>query len=237
MIRPFLLPAAALLLTAGSAAAQDTGGIGFAPGGPSAANLAQAFAQPARMPVFANPQKRGAPPGAMVTNPGVSRSAMHQQSITKIRGDAGLLAGFNKGQALAPSRQPPPPSVTPNFTFIDAPFIVNNVNSALNFTYGDGNVSDQGMAQTQGGGTPATAPAPAPAPTPAPAPATVQQPKPPTVPSGPKPDPLMTNLGPLPHLPYALQNGGVTFNNVNSATNMAVGTGNVAVQRVKSIQK
>lgn len=228
MIRPFLLPAAVLLLTAGSAAAQDMGGIGFAPGGPSAANLAQAFAQPARLPVFANPQKRGAPPGAMVTNPGVSRSSMHQQSITKIRGDAGLLGGFNKGQALAPSRQPPPPEIVPNFTFIDAPFIVNNVNSALNFTVGDGNVSAQGMAQTQAGAPPVPTPPPAPAPT------AVQQPK---VPTGPKPDPLMSNLGPLPHLPYALQNGGVTFNNVNSATNMAVGVGNTAVQRVRTVQK
>ncbi|WP_431858426.1 hypothetical protein [Azospirillum sp.] len=226
MIRPFLLPAAALLLTAGSAAAQDMGGIGFAPGGPSAANLAQAFAQPARMPVFANPQKRGAAPGAMVTNPGVSRSQMHQQSITKIRGDAGLLGGFNKGQALAVSRQPPPPEIVPNFTFIDAPFIVNNVNSALNFTVGDGNVSEQGMAQTRTGG-PAV-------PTPPHPPEAVQQPK---VPAGPKPDPLMSNLGPLPHLPYALQNGGVTFNNVNSATNMAVGVGNTAVQKVRTVQK
>ncbi|PWC42407.1 hypothetical protein [Azospirillum sp. TSO22-1] len=226
MIRPFLLPAAALLLTAGSAAAQDMGGIGFAPGGPSAANLAQAFAQPARLPVFANPQKRGAPPGAMVTNPAVSRSSMHQQSITKIRGDAGLLAGFDKGQALAPSRQPPPPQIVPNFTFIDAPFIVNNVNSALNFTVGDGNVSEQGMAQAQTG-TPSV-------PTPPPAPTAVQQPK---VPTGPKPDPLMSNLGPLPHLPYAMQNGGVTFNNVNSATNMAVGVGNTAVQKVRMVQK
>lgn len=225
MFRPFLLPAAALLLTAGSAAAQDMGGIGFAAGGPSAANLAQAFSQPARMPVFANPQKRGAPPGAMVTNPGVSRSAAHQQSITKIRGDAGFLGGFNKGQALAVSRQPPLPEIVPNFTFIDAPFIVNNVNSALNFTFGDGNVSEQGMAQTQTGGHPVPAP---------PAPEAVQQPK---APAGPKPDPLMSNLGPLPHLPAALQNGGVTFNNVNSATNMAVGTGNVAVQKVRTVQK
>ncbi|HYH38058.1 MAG TPA: hypothetical protein VD860_07545 [Azospirillum sp.] len=223
MIRPFLLPAAALLLTAGSAAAQDMGGIGFAPGGPSAANLAQAFSQPARLPVFANPQKRGAPPGAMVTNPAVSRKAVNQQAITKIRGDAGFLAGFDKGQALAVSRQPPPPQFVPNFTFIDAPFIVNNVNSALNFTFGDGNVSEQGMTQTGGSAVPTP-----------PAPDAAQQPK---VPAGPAPDPLMSNLGPLPHLPTALQNGGVTFNNVNSATNMAVGTGNVAVQKVRTVQK
>lgn len=231
MIRSFLLPAAALLLTAGSAAAQDMGGIGFAPGGPSAANMAQAFAQPARLPVFANSQKRGAPPGAMVTNPAVSRKAMHQQSITKIRGDAGFLAGFNKGQALAVSRQPPVPVVTPNFTFIDAPFVVNNFNSALNFAFGDGNVSEQGSVQTQTGGE--TAPVP---PSPPPAPV-VQQPVLPKLPSVPKPDTLMTTMGPLPHLPYALENGGVTFNNVNSTTNMAVGTGNTAIQRVRTIQK
>ena len=226
MIRKCLMPAAALLLTAGTAAAQDMGGIGFAPGGPSPANLAQAFSQPARLPVFANPQKRGAPPGAMVTNPGVSRKAMHQQGITKIRGDAGYLGGFNKGQALAASRQPPP-VFAPPITIIDAPFIVNNFNSALNFAYGDGNVSEQGMVQTQTGGEPAPVPQ-----TPTP-----EAPSLPKVPSGPKPDPLMTTMGPLPHLPYALENGGVQFNNVNSSVNMAVGTGNVAAQKVRVVQK
>ena len=222
MIRTLLLPAA-LLLTAGTAAAQDAGGIGFAPGGPSAANMAQAFAQPPRLPVFANAAPRGAPPGMMVTNPTVSRKSMHQQAITKIRGDAGFLGGFNKGQALAPSRQPPPPAF--DFAppvFIDAPFIVNNFNSALNFAFGDGNVSQQGVKT---GGEPVPTPPP---PT---------QPSAPAVPAMPKVDPLMSTAGPLPHLPHALETGGVTFNNVNSSINMAVGTGNTAMQKVRTVQK
>jgi hypothetical protein len=231
MIRKCLLPAAALLLTAGTAAAQDTGGIGFPAGGVSAANLAQAFAQPARLPVFANPQRRGAPPGALVTNPAVSRKSVNQQAITKIRGDAGFLGGFNKGQALAVSRQPPPPAFVPNFTFIDAPFIVNNVNSALNFAFGDGNVSEQKSVQTGGEAVPTP-------PGPGAQPGTHHPAVPaPPVPAGPKPDVLMTTMGPLPHLPHALENGGVQFNNVNSSINMAVGTGNVAAQRVRTVQK
>ncbi|WP_448192233.1 hypothetical protein [Azospirillum sp. sgz301742] len=231
MIRTCLLPAAALLLTAGTAAAQDAGGIGFPAGGISAANMAQAFAQPARLPVFANPQRRGAPPGALVTNPAVSRKSVHQDAITKIRGDAGLLGGFNKGQALAPSRQPPP-TFAPPITFIDAPFIVNNVNSALNFAFGDGNVSEQKSVQTSGEAAP-TPPGPGTRQPVAP----VAPAAPPPVLAGPKPDALMTTMGPLPHLPYALENGGVQFNNVNSSVNMAVGKGNVAAQRVKMIQK
>ncbi len=225
MIRKCLLPAAALLLTAGSAFAQDMGGIGFAPGGPSAANLAQAFAQPARLPVFANPQRRGAPPGALVTNPSVSRKSMHQQGLTKIRGDAGFLGGFDKGQALSVSRQPPP-TFAPPITFIDAPFIVNNVNSALNFAFGDGNVSEQRTVQTG-----ETAPAP-------PLPGfDGKVPAPPKPPSAPQPDALLTTMGPLPHLPHALEQGGVQFNNVNSSVNMAVGTGNLAAQKVRTVQK
>ena len=230
MIRKCLLPAAALLLTAGTAAAQDAGGIGFPAGGISPANMAQAFAQPQRLPVFANPQRRGAPPGALVTNPTVSRKSVHQQGITKIRGDAGFLGGFNKGQALAPSRQPPPTFVPP-ITFIDAPFIVNNFNSALNFAFGDGNVSEQQSIQKNGEAVPTPPPPSTPS---------VQPPAPPPVPnpsSVPKPDALMTTMGPLPHLPFALENGGVQFNNVNSSVNMAVGTGNVAAQRVRTVQK
>lgn len=243
MIRKCLLPAAALLMTAGTASAQDAGGIGF-PSGISPANLAQAFAQPQRMPVFANPQRRGAPPGALVTNPTVSRKGTHQQAITKIRGDAGFLAGFNKGQALAVSRQPPP-VFAPPVTFIDAPFIVNNFNSALNFAFGDGNVSEQQSFQSSGEAAPVPAAQPAAQQSAAQQPVTQQPavptpPAPPPVPkqvTGPKPDALMTTMGPLPHLPYALENGGVQFNNVNSSINMAVGTGNFAAQQVKVVQK
>lgn len=58
----------------------------------------------------------------------------------------------------------------------------------------------------------------------------------PSVPAG-QPDALMTTLGPLPYLPFAMKNGGVQFNNANSAVNIAAGVGNVAGQRVKTIQR
>ncbi|HYG90230.1 MAG TPA: hypothetical protein VD978_28690 [Azospirillum sp.] len=250
MIRKSLLPVAALLLSAGAASAQEAGGIGFGPEGVSAANLAQAFAQPPRMPVFADPQRRGAPPGALVTNPNVSRSSAHQQAVTKIRGDAGFLGGFNKGQALAASRVPPPPPIDPGLTFIEAPFIVNNFNSALNFAFGEGNVAGQEVA-TDGGGEvvppPPVPPAPPSSksqsvPTP-PSPKKLSLPTPPTPPSPPdlssvpRPDVLTTTAGPLTHLPAALEKGGVQFNNVSSTINMAAGKGNFAGQNVFKIQK
>ncbi|MBK1838511.1 hypothetical protein JHL17_13910 [Azospirillum sp. YIM B02556] len=229
-----LTTAAALLLTAGTAAAQVTGGIAFPPGPIPGAAMAQAFAQTPRLPVSVNPTPRGAPPGAMVTNPSLRRSTVNQQAITRIRGDAGYLAGFSKGQPLAASRQPPP--VDPSFTIIDAPFIVNNFNSALNFAFGDGNVSQQqlGDGSAAGSGAPVETAAPAPEPAPAPDP----KPAPAAKPAGPSTlDLLMSTAGPLPHLPSALAHGGVQFNNVNTTTNTAVGTGNRATQKTVTVQR
>ncbi|MCG5241686.1 hypothetical protein ACIU1J_17165 [Azospirillum doebereinerae] len=273
---------AVLLLSASGAAAQDRGGIGFGPEGVSPANLAQAFAQPARQPVFVNAARRGAPPGMRVTNPAQSRKEVHQQLIAKTRGDAGFLAGFHQGQPLAASRQPPV-EFQPSITFIDAPFIVNNINSALNIAIGEGNSTDQGVASYSGGESygsgesggvavePSAPAQPVPA-TPSPVaagadPAGSRKGKPhakgpkfpdvprmpasmPEVPAGPvaptaptvsapagQPDALATTLGPLPYLPFAMKNGGVQFNNTNSAINIASGTGNFAGQRVKSIQR
>ncbi|WP_434621957.1 hypothetical protein [Azospirillum sp. B2RO_4] len=227
--RTALLPAvAALLLTAGTAAAQVTGGIAFPPGPIPGAAMAQAFSQAPRLPVSVNPTPRGAPPGAMVTNPSVRRSSVNQQAITRIRGDAGYLAGFNKGQPLAASRQPPL-QPDPGFTIIDAPFIVNNFNSALNFAFGDGNVSQQQLGDGSAGPAETAAPA-----TPAPEPA----PTPPAKPAGPSTlDLLMSTAGPLPHLPTALAHGGVQFNNVNTVTNTAVGTHNRATQTAVTVQR
>lgn len=233
--RTVLLPTvAALLLTAGTAAAQVTGGIAFPPGPIPGAAMAQAFSQTPRLPVSVNPTPRGAPPGAMVTNPSVRRSTVNQQAITRIRGDAGYLAGFNKGQPLAASRQPPVQPVDPSFTIIDAPFIVNNFNSALNFAFGDGNISQQqlGDGATAGTAGPVEAAAPAPAPEPAPTPAPTAKP------AGPSTlDMLMSTAGPLPHLPAALAHGGVQFNNVNTTTNTAVGKGNRATQTTVTVQR
>ncbi len=234
--RTTLLPTvAALLLTAGTAAAQVTGGIAFPPGPIPGAAMAQAFSQAPRLPVSVNPTPRGAPPGAMVTNPSVRRSSVNQQAITRIRGDAGYLAGFNKGQPLAASRQPPV-QPDPGFTIIDAPFIVNNFNSALNFAFGDGNVSQQQLGDGAAAGPVETAAPAAPAPAPEPAPATA--PAPSAKPAGPSTlDLLMSTAGPLPHLPTALANGGVQFNNVNTVTNTAVGTRNRATQTTVTVQR
>ena len=225
-----ILLSTALLLTAGTAAAQVSGGIAFPPGPIPGAAMAQAFAQVPRLPVSVDPTRRGAPPGAMVTNPSVSRSTMHQQSITRIRGDAGYLAGFSKGQPLAASRQPPVQPVDPSFTFIDAPFIVNNFNSALNFAFGDGNISQQQLGDDSAGPLETAAPAPAPEQEPAPAPT--------AKPQGPSTlDLLMSTAGPLPHLPSALAQGGVQVNNVNTTTNTAVGRHNRATQTTVTVQR
>ncbi|MBP2312535.1 hypothetical protein [Azospirillum soli] len=233
MIRTVLLSGlAALTLATGTAAAQDGGGTVVDPrmGAMVGMSMGMGMGMPPlmpRQPVFVNAAKRGAPPGALVTNPGVSRKAVHQEAITKVRGDAGFLAGFNKGQPLAASRQKPVEPFVPNFTFIDAPFIVNNLNSTLALTFGDNNVSGQGFPQeggipVEGGG----AGHPAPHPTPAPA----------TPPAG-EIDPVLSNFGPLPHLPTALATGGVQFNNVGTAVNVASGQGNVALQQVTAVQK
>ncbi len=268
MVRTALLSGfAALALLGGTAAAQDAGGFAVDPrlGATVGMSMGMGMGMPPlmpRQPVFANAAPRGAPPGATVTNPNVSRKQLSQQAITKIRGDAGFLGGFNKGQALSASRQPPPEPITPNFNFIDAPFIVNNFDSSLSLTFGDGNVSAQSVqqggafvadpgTQTQQAEAPSHAPAaaiPAPTQTAAPpAPPVITPPKPPAPPKFPAGlgagagpagiDPIMSTFGPLPHLPAALANGGVQVNNVNSAFNGAIGQGNIAIQNFTSVQQ
>jgi len=257
---PLLSGLAALALLGGTAAAQDAGGFSVNPqlGAAVGMSMGMGMGMPPllpRQPVFVNATRRGAPPGATVTNPNVSRQATHQQAIAKIRGDAGFLGGFNKGQALAASRQPPPEPILPNFTFIDAPFIVNNFDSSLALSFGDSNVTEQYVIQgadgsAGGGGAEqaaaptgqATAPVPAQAPAPvqAKAPAPKPQPGVTTGNGGPPPegffDPVMSNFGPLPHLPAALASGGIQFNNVGTAFNAAMGQGNFASQQITSIQ-
>lgn len=235
MIRTVLLSGlAALTLATGTAAAQDGGGTIVDPrmGAMVGMSMGMGMGMPPllpRQPVFVNAAKRGAPPGALVTNPGVSRKAVHQEAITKIRGDAGFLAGFNKGQPLAASRQKPVEPFVPNFTFIEAPFIVNNLNSTLALTFGDNNFSGQGFPEE--GGIPVEGGATEP-PTPTP----TQNTTPAAPPAG-EIDPVLSNFGPLPHLSSALANGGVQFNNVGTAVNVASGQGNVALQQVTGVQK
>ena len=243
MVRTALLSGFAVLaLLGGTAAAQDAGGFAVDPrlGATVGMSMGMGMGMPPlmpRQPVFANAAPRGAPPGATVTNPNLSRKELSQQAITRIRGDAGLLGGFNKGQALAASRQPPPEPVVPNFNFIDAPFIVNNVDSSLALSFGDSNVTQQFVVQ---GGeaapdaqTQTQAPAPAPAPKPLPGVITGNG----RVPPPGEIDSLSSAFGPLPHLPAALANGGIQFNNVGSAYNAAIGQGNTAIQAINSVQK
>lgn len=265
MVRTALLSGfAALALLGGTAAAQDAGGFAVDPrlGATVGMSMGMGMGMPPlmpRQPVFANAAPRGAPPGATVTNPNVSRKELSQQAITKIRGDAGFLGGFNKGQALAASRQPPPEPITPTFNFIDAPFIVNNFDSSLALSFGDSNVTQQfvvqgGEAQADaGGGAPAAqtqAPATASTPAPAHVPTQTAAPAAPTpkpmpgvftgngrVPAPGEIDGLSSAFGPLPHLPAALANGGIQFNNVGSAYNAAIGQGNTAIQNLTSVQR
>lgn len=133
------LKAAALLLAlgSGSAAAQQAGGlvvggVGMGPGG----------LQPE---VSAAAPLRQTPTDIRSVNPARRHSASNQTAIARIRGDAGYLAGFSKGQPLAISRQPPPEFAMPDFnTFIDAPFIINNFGNAVTIDAGGGEGGEGG---------------------------------------------------------------------------------------------
>jgi len=90
-------------------------------------------------------------------NPARGREARHQAAITAIRGDAGYLGGFFRGQAMAPSRQPVPEFAMPDFlTIIEAPFIQNNYGSPVSVeTAGPAtiNAEDSPVAVNSGSGT------------------------------------------------------------------------------------
>jgi hypothetical protein len=95
-IRTTLL-ASALLALALPAAAQESGGLRIAPGakgGP--VGLARPLPE-VNTWITAADLQRGISP--------TDRQALHQDMITRLRGDPGLLGGFAFGQPLAPSRQ------------------------------------------------------------------------------------------------------------------------------------
>jgi hypothetical protein len=99
MIRSTLFPILALLNVATPAVAQDAGGV------PIKSNFigsgaVKGLAQPlpfTRTFVTARDVQGGLTPA--------DHQAQNQNTITKLRGDAGFLAGFHLGQPLAPSRQ------------------------------------------------------------------------------------------------------------------------------------
>jgi len=227
MIRTCLLSGFAVLtLFAGTAAAQEAGGSQITLMGPAAMNPGMALQAPLR------PQGLLLGTPASITNRSAladkqNRRAFNQQAIARIRGDAGFAAGFFRSQPLAQTRQPPPPPFEPAVIFlqtIEAPFILNNFESAINLDFGEGNIAQQQVAGSGGD---------------------VNQQQIATAPDRNAAAGLDLGLGgtlPLPpqaalSLEAAARLEKVEINNVNSAINLAVGTGNVAQQQVIGISK
>jgi len=199
---------AAVALWSASAAAQSAGGLSVS--GPGLGQLPMSALQSQGGGVSAG-SRLSSPADVRAANPARGRQATDQQAIARIRGDAGYLAGFQFGQPLAPSRQPPVTPV-PDVTIVNDPFIVNNDNSTVSLSVGDNNStsSQQGAAATAAG-------------TPAPAPQSK------TVPLAP---PNKANQPPTLASTLADSFGVPELNNSGSAVNLAVGTGNVAKQQV-----
>jgi hypothetical protein len=236
MIRTCLLSGFAVLtLFAGTAAAQEAGGSQITLMGPAAMNPGMALQAPLR------PQGLLLGTPASITNRSAladkqNRQAFNQQAIARIRGDAGFAAGFFRGQPLAASRQPPPPPFEPAIIFlqtIEAPFILNNFESAINLDFGEGNVAQQQVAGSGGDVNQQQI-------------ATAPDRGANGAPTGNAAAGLDLGLGggtlPLPpqaalSLEAAARLEKVEINNVNSAINLAVGTGNVAQQQVIGISK
>ncbi|HYD32449.1 MAG TPA: hypothetical protein VEB64_16525 [Azospirillaceae bacterium] len=101
--------AAILLLAASPLSAQEAGGF----------------------PPFGGPIANRSPVPLSTVNPARGRQAVHQERISALRGDPGYLAGFVRGEPVAPSRQPPPPSFAPFPPIIVPPVIVNNLNGQV----------------------------------------------------------------------------------------------------------
>jgi hypothetical protein len=168
MVRPASLFAlifrAALVFAAVPAAAQQAGGEALDPevlSTPGAAELIRerAFArlqsfQAIRGNGISGFGIAGGSPAAAANpnaaNPALDRSAINQQALARIpsRGDAGFLAGFSGGQALAPSRIRPPVGNVVAPTFIDESktVVVNAFGSPVSI--GKGNIVQQQVANS-----------------------------------------------------------------------------------------
>lgn len=130
-------------------AAQSAGGLQVA--GPGMGAMLQPEF-PLGAPLHRNPAD------VKAVNPARTRDATHQSSIAAIRGDAGYLGGFFRGQPLAASRQPPPEFAMPDFlTIIEAPFIQNNYGSPVSVDTNGApatiNAKDSPVAVNSGSGT------------------------------------------------------------------------------------
>ncbi len=164
--RPLLcisLPALALLAAGTTALAQESGGLRLAPGingGPVGLARPLPFTQPPLL--TARDLQNGMTPA--------DHQAQNQTMISRLRGDAGFLAGFSFGTPLAQSRQA---AVLPDdggYSYRrhhhgrgQGPIIINN-EGPLAVTVGNGNVVQQQTANgsgptaqqqvaTQGGGS------------------------------------------------------------------------------------
>lgn len=134
------------------AGAQEAGGLAIAGPGPGPGPLQPELGVGAPL--------RQTPADVASANPARARRLTHQAAISKVRGDAGFLAGFFQGQPLAASRQPPPEFLPPAFfTFIEAPLTVNTFGSPVSIDAGGDaaapviNATDSPVAINTGSGT------------------------------------------------------------------------------------
>jgi hypothetical protein len=153
----FLFGLLALLAVAVAtpALAQDSGGVGITSGllqhgGPRGLARPLPYTQP---PYITAQQAQGGMSPA-------DHQAQNQATITKLRGDAGFLAGFSMGTPLAASRQPAVavPAAMPDdggYRYRHSHggrgdgIVINNV-GPLALTVGDGNVVQQQSATSLG---------------------------------------------------------------------------------------
>lgn len=147
-MRRALMSGLVLLAAAGSAAAQESGGLSLstealAAGGPR--GLARPL--PFTVPGFTAGDLQITPTPA-------ERRSRHQDMIARLRGDGGFLDGFAFGQPLAASRQPPPPPPDPVvIPVFQRTRIVNQFQAPVAVTVGDNNLVQQQGASGNGGPT------------------------------------------------------------------------------------
>ncbi|HYZ23508.1 MAG TPA: hypothetical protein VE690_15270 [Rhodopila sp.] len=143
-----LLSGLAVLLLGAPAIAQDAGGVSLAPGiGKGPVGLARPLLSAPPPFLTARDLQSGMTPA--------DHQAQNQNMITRLRGDAGYLAGFSFGTPLAPSRQVPVAGEDGGFGFSGhgrhrrPPVIINN-EGPLQVINGTGNVVQQQYASGPG---------------------------------------------------------------------------------------
>lgn len=148
---------AVLALGAASASAQDAGGVLLTPQVLNTENAQgrvvdhvfgrlQQAQQLRALATLAGPTKTAKP-----DDPSIDKQALAQQTIAQSRGDAGFLAGFSRGQALAASRAPRPKMVADP----PQPVVVNAYDSPV--TIGNNNIVQQQVTSSTSIGGNATA--------------------------------------------------------------------------------